>query len=174
MRAVNSAGASVPSLVTTVGPSATPSAPVVSLTSGDKTIQVAYTVASNGGSPITAVEYRLNGGTWFDAGTLSSPFTIGGLVDGMHYVVEVRADNAIGVGASSIPATATPAGLPGAPTGVAAVSNTGSADVSWTAPTDDGGVPLTGYTATAYSSASLDDSRSSRARPRRRPARSPA
>ncbi len=153
VRAVNSAGASVPSLVTTVGPSATPSAPVVSLASGDRTIQVGYTVASNGGSPITAVEYRLNGGTWFDAGTLSSPFTIGGLVDGMHYVVEVRADNAIGAGASSIPATATPAGLPSAPTGVAAVSDTGSADVSWTAPTDDGGVPLTGYTATAYASA---------------------
>ena len=43
VRAVNSAGASVPSLVTTVGPSATPSAPVVTLTSGDKTIRVAYT-----------------------------------------------------------------------------------------------------------------------------------
>jgi titin len=154
VRAVNSAGASLPSSVTTVGPSATPSAPVVALTSGDKTIRVSYTVASNGGSPITAVEYRLNGGTWFDAGTLASPFTIGGLVDGMHYDVEVRADNAIGAGAASIPASATPAGLPGAPTGVAAVSNTGSADVSWTAPSDNGGVPLTGYTATAYSSAS--------------------
>ena len=153
VRAVNVSGASVPSLVTTVGPSATPSAPVVTLTGGDKTIRVAYTVASNGGSPITAVEYRLNSGTWFDAGTLASPFTIAGLVDGMHYVVEVRADNAIGAGASSIPATATPAGLPGAPTGVIAVSNTSSADVSWTAPGDDGGVPLSGYTANAYASA---------------------
>ncbi len=119
VRAVNSAGASVPSLVTTVGPSATPSAPVVTLTSGDKTIRVAYTIANDGGSPITAVEYRLNAGTWFDAGTLASPFTIAGLVDGMHYVVEVRADNAIGAGTSSIPATATPAGLPSSPTLVA-------------------------------------------------------
>src|SRR5690554_567266 len=72
----------------------------------------------------------------------------------MHYVVEVRADNAIGAGASSTPQTATPAGLPGSPTNVAAVSNTTSADVSWTAPSDDGGAPITGYTATAYSSVS--------------------
>jgi predicted RNA-binding protein with TRAM domain len=154
VRALNAAGASIASLVTTVGPSTVPSAPAVSLTSSDQSITAAFTLPSDGGSPITAVEYRLNGGAWFDAGTLSSPFTILGLTNGTPYSVEVRADNAMGVGAASTPASATPASVPGMPTAVAAVSNTSSADVSWTAPADNGGAPITQYVASAYSSLS--------------------
>ena len=42
--------------------------------------------------------------------------------------------------------------MPGAPVDVLAASDSGSADVSWTAPAGDGGSPVTGYTATAYTS----------------------
>ncbi|MBV8527448.1 MAG: fibronectin type III domain-containing protein [Candidatus Dormibacteraeota bacterium] len=42
-------------------------------------------------------------------------------------------------------------GLPGAPTGVAATTSTpGSAAVSWSAPTDSGGSPITSYAVTTY------------------------
>jgi hypothetical protein len=39
---------------------------------------------------------------------------------------------------------------PGAPTGVTAVAGRRSAAVSWTAPADDGGAPITGYVVRAY------------------------
>ncbi len=152
VRALNATGASVASLVTTVGPSSVPGKPVVSLTAADQTITATFTVADDGGSPITSIEYRLNGGDWFDIGTLSSPFTILGLDNGSTYSVEVRANNAIGSGPASTPASATPAGVPGMPTGVTAGSNSGSADVAWTAPADNGGAPITSYVASAYTS----------------------
>lgn len=41
------------------------------------------------------------------------------------------------------------AATPGAPTGVAAAASDGSARVTWTAPTDDGGAAITRYSATA-------------------------
>jgi hypothetical protein len=41
------------------------------------------------------------------------------------------------------------AGPPGAPTGVIAASGDASATVGWTAPTDDGGSPITAYTVTS-------------------------
>lgn len=39
--------------------------------------------------------------------------------------------------------------VPGAPTGVTATAGNASATVSWTAPADDGGSPVTSYTVTA-------------------------
>ncbi len=150
VRAVNAAGASAPSGTTGVGPSTTPIAPSVVLVAQNQAIQVTFTVADNGGSPISAVEYQLNGSGWVDAGTLSSPFVIGALANGTSYSVDVRADNAIGVGTGSIPATATPLTVPDPPTSISAVSDTGSADVSWTPPGNTGGSPVTTYIASAF------------------------
>ena len=39
---------------------------------------------------------------------------------------------------------------PGAPTGVTATAGNGSANVSWTAPSSNGGSPITSYTVTPY------------------------
>jgi hypothetical protein len=153
VRAVNAVGAGVASAITAVGPSATPNAPTVTLTPLNQAVQVAFTESSDGGSPISAIEYRLNAGDWVDAGTLSSPFTIAGLTNGTAYGVEVRADNAIGPGAASTPATATPLTVPDAPTAAAAASDTASADVTWTAPDNDGGSAITGYVASAFATA---------------------
>jgi hypothetical protein len=153
VRAVNAAGAGVASAVTVVGPSATPNAPTVTLTPLNQAVQVAFTESSDGGSPISAIEYRLDAGDWVDAGTLSSPFTIASLTNGTAYGVEVRADNAIGAGAASTPAAATPLTVPDAPTAAAASSDTASAEVSWTAPDSDGGSAITGYVASAFATA---------------------
>ncbi len=154
VRAVNAAGASGPSGTTGVGPSTTPVAPSVVLVAANQAIQVAFTVADNGGSPISAIDYQLNAGSWVDAGTLSSPFVIGALTNGTSYTVNVRADNAIGVGTGSIPASATPLTVPDPPTSISAVSDTTSADVSWTPPGNTGGSALTSYVASAYATPS--------------------
>src|SRR5258708_15952253 len=41
-------------------------------------------------------------------------------------------------------------GPPGAPTGVTAAAGSGSASVTWTAPSSNGGSPITSYTVTPY------------------------
>ena len=79
VRVINAVGTSVASAITTVAPSAAPSAPTIVLTPLNEAILVAFTPGSDGGSPVSSVEYRLNSGAWIDAGTLSSPFTIAGL-----------------------------------------------------------------------------------------------
>ena len=150
VRAVNAAGASAPSTTTGVGPSTTPIAPTVVLVAQNQAVQVAFTVSDNGGSPISAMEYQLNSGPWVDAGTLSSPFVIGSLTNGTPYTINVRADNAIGVGSSSISANTTPLTVPDPPTSVLAVSDTTSADVSWTPPVSTGGSVITTYVAGAF------------------------
>src|SRR5207247_6052607 len=72
--------------------------------------------------------------------------------NGATYSFTVRAANAIVPGPASSPATATPvapATAPGAPTGLTATAGNGQVGLTWTAPSSDGGSPITGYTATA-------------------------
>ncbi len=152
IRAVNSIGASLPSSPVNVAPASAPAAPTVTLVPGDGVITVHAVVGDNGGAPITGVDYSLDGGAYVSTGTTSSTFSIPGLVNGTSYSVTVRADNTIGTGAPSAPQNATPISVPGAPTDVVAASDSSSADVSWTAPSSNGGSAVTGYTATAYTS----------------------
>jgi len=157
VRAVNAVGAGASSAPLYAAPASAPPAPTVTATAGDGTVTVAFGFADDGGSPLTAVEYSLDGGaTWIDPGTLIGPFVLTGLPNGERVDVRVRGVNAIGDGAPSAPASATPRTVPGAPTGVQATSNTASADVTWTAPDSDGGAPITGYRAIAYASTSSE------------------
>lgn len=78
--------------------------------------------------------------------------TVTGLVNGVTYQFEVLASNAQGSGPLSAPSNlVTPQAptVPGAPTNVSASSSDASASVSWTAPTSNGGSPITSYTVTA-------------------------
>jgi len=71
------------------------------------------------------------------------------LTNGTAYSFTVRAVNAVGPGPDSASSVAvSPFGPPGAPTGVTAQRGPGSALVSWQAPLDDNGSPITGYTIT--------------------------
>jgi predicted RNA-binding protein with TRAM domain len=153
VRAVNAIGNSLASSPVNVAPAAAPSAPTVTLTPGNGVIAVGVTVPNNGGSPVTGIDYSLDGGSFVPTGTTGSSFTIPGLTNGTSYSVSVRADNAIGHGTPSASANATPITVPGVPVDVIAATDSASTDVSWVAPASNGGSSITGYTATAYTSA---------------------
>jgi hypothetical protein len=78
-------------------------------------------------------------------GTAST--TTGALAAGSHSFTAVFAPaDPTAFGASTSAATTYLIGaVPGAPTGVSAVAGNGAATVSWTAPADNGGMPVIGY-----------------------------
>ncbi len=122
---------------------------VTAVAAGVDGINVSWTApGDNGGSTITGYSVTLGGVTQIVAGT-SASFT--SLSPG-SYSASVTANNAVG---SSTPAgsnpivIAVPATVPGPPTGVTAVAaGVDGINVSWTAPGDNGGSTLTGYSVT--------------------------
>jgi fibronectin type 3 domain-containing protein len=74
-----------------------------------------------------------------------------GLTNGTAYTFTVIATNGAGNSPASAASPAvTPATVPTAPSAVSGVSGDGSVTLSWSAPADDGGDPVTGYTVTPY------------------------
>jgi hypothetical protein len=149
---------------------AAPSAPDqvtgVAATAGQSSASVSWTAPSSGGQPTS---YRITpyiGATAQTAKTITgSPpatsTTVSGLTPGTAYTFSVRASNAGGSGpesASSNSVTPLGAGAPGAPTAVTAQADTKSALVSWSAPSDDGGSAITGYTVTPFVGATAQPS----------------
>ena len=123
--------------------------------------------ANDGGSPIIRYEYRYApvGEVWNDwenVGAGAAGVTVGNLVNGLEYVFEVRAVNALGKGpvetAAATPVLRTgppppppppPPGprktVPDAPTNLLADGGNEQVALSWEAPEDDGGFAITDY-----------------------------
>jgi uncharacterized protein YjbI with pentapeptide repeats len=121
--------------------------PVVTATPGNASAAVAWTSASDGGSVVTS--YRVTA----DPGgqrcvTSSNSCVVTGLANGTSTTFLVVAVNRYGTGPAGTAST-TPATVPAAPTGVTGAPGDTSAVVTWTAPTNDGGSPVTGYLVTA-------------------------
>ncbi len=145
VRAVNAQGPGTASGVAEGIARTTPSAPTIaSITPGSTELRVRFDAASNGGSPITAYEYRVDDGAWVSTGGLGTAFSIAGLTNGTEYLVTVRAVNAVGDGPSSEPVAATPVAVPGQPTIVSYLPTdrtlTLTVDLA-----DDGGTEVTGW-----------------------------
>ena len=138
-----------------------PGAPTgVTATAGNGSASVSWTApSSNGGSAITS--YTV---TPYIGSTAQTPITVSGsppatsttvtgLTNGTTYTFTVSATNANGTGPASTPSNAvtpSPPTVPGTPTGVTATAGNGSASVSWTAPSSNGGSAITSYTVTPY------------------------
>jgi DNA-binding beta-propeller fold protein YncE len=121
--------------------------------SGDGQVALAWSApASNGGAVITdyVVEYSADGGvswsTFADGTSTSTTATVTGLLNGTGYVFRVSAVNSAGTGSvSGSSSSVVPAGVPGAPPGVAGLSGNGVVSVSWNTPASNGGAVVTDY-----------------------------
>lgn len=132
------------------GPPGAPTSVVA--TAGNAQVSVTFVApANNGGSPITGYTVTPSPATagWVDnnAGSTALTHVISNLTNGTAYTFTVRATNVNGTGDPSSPSNvATPATVPGTPTAAAAVARNHGADVTFAAPTSNGGSAITGYT----------------------------
>ena len=145
--------------VFSTGPATVPTAPTnVTATAANASAQVSWTAPSDGGSPLTSYTVTPFIGTTAQTPTTvtgtppATTTTVTGLTNGTAYTFTVSATNAVGTGPASAPSSAvTPTAptAPGAPTAVNALAGAGSAQVSWTAPSN-GGSAITKYTVTPF------------------------
>jgi titin len=154
VHATNAAGNSVESSSSAaVTPATVPGAPTsFAAQAGNTTAGLAFGAPANNGSAITGYQSSIDGGTTWQAltvtGSTTLTATLTGLTNGTSYGIEVRAVNGVGAGAAAGPVTTIPVTVPGAPTGASATAGNGSISVSWTAPVGNGGAAITGYTVT--------------------------
>ena len=152
--AVNGAGtgsySSASSSVQLIGSPSSPTSVVG--TSGDAQVSLLWSAPnSNGGAAITdyVIQYSSDSGsTWstFTDGTSSTASTtVTGLTNGTSCIFKVAAVNSAGTGSYSSASAAVVVGTPGIPTSV--VGTVGNAEVPlvWSAPSSDGGLPITDY-----------------------------
>jgi titin len=154
LRAVNSAGDGAASDASgSFTPRTTPSAPTSlvatpgSGTPSSGSVSVAFAAGSDGGASISKYQYQLGSGDWVDAVGTTSPISISGLTNGTSYDIKLRAVNSAGPGdASAASSSVTPVSVPGAPTWLWGIPRDGHLIAHWSAPSSDGGSPITGYT----------------------------
>ncbi len=108
--------------------------------------------ASDGGTPITGYTVTSIPDGLTATGT-SSPITVTGLTNGTAYSFVVTAQNAIGSSPDSAASNSVtpqpPTSAPSAPTAATATADNGTATVSFTQPTSDGGSAIIDYTVTS-------------------------
>jgi FtsP/CotA-like multicopper oxidase with cupredoxin domain len=150
--AYNAAGQSISNIKSSAD---VPSVPT-SLTAVPGNTRVALswvTPASNGAAPITGYAVQLStkaGTTWTtvsaNTGSAATTGMVTGLVNGTSYVFRVAAVNAAGTGPWTAASQAVvPDVVPLAPSGVTAVAGSAQVSLTWTAPTSNGGTPVSSY-----------------------------
>jgi methionine-rich copper-binding protein CopC len=110
------------------------------------------TPATTGGAAITdyIIEQSTdNGITWvlsfYDGEDDDTSVALTSLTNGTTYTYRVSAVNIIGTGPASSSFSLTPVTIPGQPTGLEAIADNQVADLTWNAPSSDGGSPITDY-----------------------------
>ena len=128
----------------------------VTATAGNASATVSWTAPSGGGASSYIVTPYIGSAAQTATTVTGSPpatsTTITGLTPGTAYTFTVQAVNGSGngpVSAHSNSVTPSGATAPAAPTNVSASPATGQAQVSWTAPSNNGS-PITGYTVTPF------------------------
>lgn len=144
---VSRSAAGVSQAATSSGmPHTVPSPPTTpQVTRGNSEIAVEWNPQGDGGKPI--IGYRavaMPSGQECETVTLSC--TITELTNGVPQTVQVNARNSVGMSLPSEPSSVvTPATLPNAPISVFAVRQSAAADITWSAPSTDGGDTITVY-----------------------------
>jgi len=154
--AVNVLGIGAPSLASSpITPISAPSAPtsVTSVTSGSNMV-ISWTAAQPQGSPVTGYRVTASADNYPDLTCTSQSLscTLTGAQLGIVYSVIVVATNAVGDSLPSVPGSAVVAIAPSAPLNVIGLAGNTNAIVTWSAPSTLGGIILSSYSATAYTS----------------------
>ena len=152
--AINAVGTSSGTTSSAIKPGAVPDAPTIdSISRGNNTAIVNFTAPADiGGNDITKYFYSTNGDDddeYTLAGevnnpTITTPITITGLNNDSTYTVYLKAANIIGNSVATSYAIVAVT-VPGAPTNLTASVADSSTEVSFTAPTSNGGNDITGY-----------------------------
>jgi hypothetical protein len=133
-------------------PPTVPDAPTgVVATPGDRQASVAFQPPARDGfsSILDYTVYAFPGGA--TATGAASPIDVSGLQNGLEYIFTVKARNAVGFSSpSAASAPVIPLGLPEPPTNISAYSSGASVVVTFSAPTNTGGLPITKYTVNVY------------------------
>jgi len=136
-----------------VTPTPLPQAPVgVSATPGDTQATISWTAPYAGASPITGytITAYVGSSPLAPAYTTGTSLTYAGLQDGTTYTFQVYATNSYGNGPPATSAAIVVAAVPSAPQNVAATGGNAAAQVTWSAPSSNGGATITSYTVTPY------------------------
>ena len=142
-----------------VKPAAVPDGPAApTVTPSYTTAQVSWVAPANGGSAIIGYTARafstVDGTTALAQCTTSGALTcsVTGLTVGTPYWFSVIATNANGSSQASARTTSTTLAyaLPGTPTGLTLTPSSTSVVAQWAAPVDTGGLPITAYTVSAF------------------------
>ena len=153
LRAVNDAGGGTAATVDATPQAAitAPSAPRnLAAESGDEQVTLTWSPPSNdGGSDITGYEYRVDQGSWQDAGAADARSVVVSDLDNLtSYTFSLRALNGGTEAGAAATVEATPraeATAPTVPRNLAAEPGDTVVRITWDPPADDGGSDLTGY-----------------------------
>ena len=148
LQAINARGSSATSNNLTTKPYTVPNTPILTqLVAGNSYIDVYFSPPTfDGGNPITDYTYSLNGATHVSMGGITVPYRILGLNNGQTYTVSVKATNARGSSIiTSNERSATPYTMSNPPTIRRLTAGINAIDVSFSAPTFDGGSPIIDY-----------------------------
>lgn len=131
-----------------------PNAPAMNTTvrNGSKAT-INWSPTADGGSPIIdytlqSMQANVSGATWTDvaSGLTATSYEVDMPAIGQSIYYRVAARNAIGLGAWSLQTLLnSPAGAPGAPTNLSGAMTGNTLNLTWTAPTETGGVALRDY-----------------------------
>jgi hypothetical protein len=133
---------------------AVPGSPrILDLVAGDRQVWVSFSAPTSGNFAITnyTVTASPNGATCTNPADGQFKCLITGLTNGGGYTFTVTATNALGTSiASAASVSAKPSTVPEVPTDVTGVDKPGAVIVTWSAPSNNGGLSITSYSATAY------------------------